>query len=78
MVCIIFDITFEDGAIIEKDLNPSQSIRSSNEVARNSNKGSRVGILANPCETTKPMLRNAKLEARKGTLTEDAYRGRMH
>lgn len=69
MVCCVFDTTPEDGTITIKYLNPSRRIRDSNEVARDFNVGFGVGSLENPRVTTKPMLINAKLEARKGAPT---------
>jgi len=64
VVCGIFDTTPEDSTITTEALNPSRGIGNGDEVTRNTDIGSVIGSPTNPCATTKPMLRDAKFEAR--------------
>lgn len=78
MVCGITDTTFEDGSVIEKDLNLSRGIGDGNEVVRDPYTRSRVGSSTNLHATSKLEFINAKLEARKSISTRGTYGGKLY
>jgi len=62
VVCGVVDTTPENNTVAIEALNPGRSIGNDDEVAQNTDIGSRVGSPTNPRATTKSMFRDAEFK----------------